>query len=299
VSLHSRANENYYTNDDSKHSLRHRHHNHSTTYCKNGRNSRLYASEQNLTTTSAASASATSGMDYNEVARSSSRTSQFQIVTIGDLFRLILKNRPKIRIQFKLNEFTLVLHVSMKKSVTLVNNQFSPTLKSDVQNLLEMSTNGGNHFSSAASSCSSSPSCYYSNCSSPLTYSPCSSRSISRSTSLDSIMNTRSNCSLSSSLESMNSCYSSDRSSSSLESLSELSPTSSASSFYNPNHNNISVKKTSSSRQLALVNNHHPAVLPATTPSYTTISVSIDIEIYLNSKGITTSNQQVKKCITS
>jgi len=249
----------------------------------------LYASEQNLTTTSA------TGMDYNEV-----RTA-FQIVTVGDLLRLILKNRPKIRIQFKLNEFTLVLHVSMKKSVTLANNQYSPIFKSDVQNLLEMSTT--NNFSSASSSCSSSPSCYYSNYGSPLSYSPCSSRSISRSTSLDSIMNTRSNCSLSSSLESMcstSSSYYSDRSSS-LTSLNELSPTSS--SYYNHNHSPSYSKKNNSNRQLALVSNsnnyqHSISTSSNVSPSYTTISVSIDIEICLNSKGITTTNKQVSKCIT-
>jgi len=299
VCPHSRANENHYNYEDSRNSLRHRHHN-SSTYAKNGRNSRLYASEQNLTSTTSA---ATAGMDYNEVVRTSSRTSQFQIVTLVDLFRLILKNRPKIRIQFKLHEFTLVLHVSMKKSVTLANNQYSPILKSDVQNLLEMRPN--NHFSSSSSTCSSSPSCYYSNYGSPLSYSPCSSRSISRSTSLDSIMNTRSSRSLSSSLESMSSSSFSDQSSSSLESLSELLSPTSSSSFYNHNHNHnhtyISNKKhhNSSSRQLALVNNHHPlSTSTSSAPSYTTISVSIDIEIYLNSKGITTSNKQVKKCIT-
>lgn len=227
----------------------------------NNRNNRKYASDQNLATTT------TAGLE--EVA------SQFKILTLGDLFRLILKYRPKIRVQFKLNEFTLVLHVLMKKTVTLANHhQFSPPpqaqiLKPDVQNLLEIKN------------CRS-------NCSSPLSgsiysmssYNSSSSRSISRSTSLESMNSFRTRSSLSNSLESM---YSSNRSSS-LESMSEISPYHSSNntvSYRNPN-NDCNKQLTSAQR----------------SPSFTEISVSIEIEIYLNSKGITSSNQQVSKYIT-
>jgi len=222
----------------------------------------MFASEQNLTTAA--------GLDnYNDAVCSSSSTrgsSQFKIMTLGDLFRLILKNRPKLRIQFKLNEFTLVLHVLMKKSVTIANNQYSP-IKSDVQNLIQLSRSN--------STCSSGY------------FSP-SSRSISRSTSLESMLSSSS--SLNSSLESM-----SDRSNS-LESLNEMSPSS-------INYKNNYLSK----RTLALAHNnensnnhnfHNNHLITSNSPSYTTISVSIEIEIYLNSKGITTSNQQVSKCLT-
>jgi len=262
VTQASRASENY-SDSSNRNSLKNK-----SNYNKNGR---MFASEQNLTTAA--------GLDnHNDVvcSSSSSRGSQFNIMTLGDLFRLILKNRPKLRIQFKLNEFTLVLHVLMKKSVTIANNQYSP-IKSDVQNLMTLSRSN--------STCSS--------VSSPLSsgyFSPSSSRSISRSTSLDSMLSS----SLSSSFESI-----SDRSNS-LESLNEMSPTSinyKNNSYYQNNSNNyLSKRKLALAHNNGSSSNHHLATMNS-SPSYTTISVSIEIEIYLNSKGITTSNQQVSKCL--
>jgi len=65
------------------------------------------------------------------------RGTYYSIAMLGDLFRrLLLRNRHKLQLQFNLQQFTLVVHVVRKKSVTL--SSCCPN-KADVQNAQIMS----------------------------------------------------------------------------------------------------------------------------------------------------------------